>query len=508
MYEVERAVWGEDLVGHPDESAHFTTGVMMKDFLSTPSAWTHPIDFASNFYTHYPKVLIGHWPPVFYVVEAAWFTVFGESIQAARALSLAFLALLLIGVGAWVAADTNWILAIGAVASLAMVPVVQVCGAWVLADGLVAVLCLAAMFSWARFIELGRRQDALCFSALAALAILTKGNAWVLLMAAFAAPALAGAWNLYRRPQFWLSLLMTTCLSAPFYLIAQKLQSSYPLENLVMGAEVSVLWGRSKLLLGIMSAVPPLFWGLMLLGAAGAWRVQRRGRWAVCVTFCLSTVIFLVVSGLSFEDRVLLPMLALAVPLAVGGLVLLFRSPLWVSAVALIPICILVSQSSGNKFTPHLRNGYRDVDAALPPSPSGVAVLVASDAIGEGALLVDHLSRDPLRKDFVIRGTKLLSQQNANGQGYREIYSDDAALLADLRRVPVRYVAIDGWSRRLGTLRLQRVAQANFTLIYTRDIGGRPTLVYEDPAALGRRVERLRFTLGPWHGNRVMEYKP
>ena len=35
--------------GHPDEAAHYVTGLMVRDFIATPRAWTHPKAFADDF---------------------------------------------------------------------------------------------------------------------------------------------------------------------------------------------------------------------------------------------------------------------------------------------------------------------------------------------------------------------------------------------------------------------------------------------------------------------------
>ena len=32
--------------------------------------------FAKDYYEHYPKVALGHWPPMFYVIQSAWTLVF------------------------------------------------------------------------------------------------------------------------------------------------------------------------------------------------------------------------------------------------------------------------------------------------------------------------------------------------------------------------------------------------------------------------------------------------
>src|ERR1700730_1585230 len=67
-----------EFAGYPDEGAHYVTGLMVHDYIVR-----HHFDsfqaFAENYYLHYPKVAIGHWPPFFYVVEAAWMLVFPVS---------------------------------------------------------------------------------------------------------------------------------------------------------------------------------------------------------------------------------------------------------------------------------------------------------------------------------------------------------------------------------------------------------------------------------------------
>ncbi len=57
--------------GHPDEAAHFITGLMVRDYvLNWPPR--QPVVWAQQYYVHYPKVAFGHWPPLFHLMEAAW----------------------------------------------------------------------------------------------------------------------------------------------------------------------------------------------------------------------------------------------------------------------------------------------------------------------------------------------------------------------------------------------------------------------------------------------------
>ena len=63
---------------HPDEAAHFTTGVMTHDYLKNELG-SSPLRFAKEFYVRYPKIAFGHFPPTFYVIQAGWYLLFGVS---------------------------------------------------------------------------------------------------------------------------------------------------------------------------------------------------------------------------------------------------------------------------------------------------------------------------------------------------------------------------------------------------------------------------------------------
>src|SRR5688500_17364628 len=78
--------------GHPDEPAHYVTGLMIHDYIAAgfPSP---PLRFAEDYYNHYPKVALGNWPPVFYVLQAGWALIFSPA-KASILLLMAVLAAL------------------------------------------------------------------------------------------------------------------------------------------------------------------------------------------------------------------------------------------------------------------------------------------------------------------------------------------------------------------------------------------------------------------------------
>src|SRR5687768_1549891 len=54
--------------GYPDEPAHYVTGLLIRDYIAQGLPQP-PMAFAKNYYLHYPKVALGHWPPLFYMAE-------------------------------------------------------------------------------------------------------------------------------------------------------------------------------------------------------------------------------------------------------------------------------------------------------------------------------------------------------------------------------------------------------------------------------------------------------
>ena len=70
--------WKAEFDGYPDESGQFVTGRMIWEYLSALPR-ENPISWAGQFYLHYPRVGLGHWPPGYHLAEAFWSLIFGSS---------------------------------------------------------------------------------------------------------------------------------------------------------------------------------------------------------------------------------------------------------------------------------------------------------------------------------------------------------------------------------------------------------------------------------------------
>ena len=71
-YQVANRSFESEFGRYFDEAAHFVTGLMVHDFIAGMD-WSSPVEYAENYYLHYPKVALGHWPPAFYLLQAMWF---------------------------------------------------------------------------------------------------------------------------------------------------------------------------------------------------------------------------------------------------------------------------------------------------------------------------------------------------------------------------------------------------------------------------------------------------
>jgi 4-amino-4-deoxy-L-arabinose transferase-like glycosyltransferase len=140
----------------------------------------NPLRFAENYYVHYPKVAIGHWPPLFYCAEAIWTLVFGASRATLLLLILLLDALLVLCVYR-VARDCA-----GAIpaflAGLVMIgpPFLRKAAFTVEPDMMLALLAFLATMVCGRRLEAKRPALSLFFILLCAACVLTHGRGIVI----------------------------------------------------------------------------------------------------------------------------------------------------------------------------------------------------------------------------------------------------------------------------------------------------------------------------------------
>lgn len=445
-------VYRSELGGHPDEAAHYVTGLMIRDYLAARCPGS-PLAFAENYYRHYPKIGLGVWPPFFYLLQAAATLPFGGTpgvvlaLVAAAAAAAATLVYLAVRPAAGEPA--------AAMAGLALValPACQEAYGMVMAESVSALLMFGATLLFGRFLEGGKARDSLGFGLLAALAILTKGTGLALAMVPPLALLVAGRWEVLRRRSLWGAALIVVVLAGPWTWKFRALGHGgwvAPHPTWAFTAE-AVRYYAAKLVAG--AGFAPL--ALAGCGVALMLVRQRRleGRWAACAALPVAICLFQAILPVGLEARHLVPALPPVIALAfvgavrLGELVWPTRPPGSAPGLGgrVFAACLLGAVLATQFRVVEKRFGgfAAPVAAILGAADAGGEILVSSDARGEGMFIAELATRDRRPGRTVQRASKFLAASTWSGAGYSAHFTDPAAVVNYLNASRVRQVVID-----------------------------------------------------------------
>jgi hypothetical protein len=434
-----------------DEPAHYVTGLMVRDYAAS-LARESPMAYAQDYYRHYPKIAFGHWPPVFYLAQAAWTLPFGAS-RASVMLLLAFLsALLALSVHRVVAKELGTLAGAAAGVLLLSLPLVQEFGAAVMADLPQALLSFAAALALGRYVDRPDWKWSLAFGVLAALAMLNKGTGVALAALPPVCLLLTLRFGLLLRPSLWLSLLVVLATAGPWYWLAPNAmhQSAVPLNFLVAGPEwtprIRVDW------------LERIGWILVPFAAVGlvvkivAPLVRRRGvsgTWAAAAALVLSVVGFRVLSPVTADARHALPAVPAVVLFTAAGIAWLLGriGPAGASWKAPAVGVALAAVCAGNVRGVPVKesHGFSELAAFLlgRESLADSVLLVSSDALGEGMFIAEIAMREKRPGHVVLRASKALAESGWMGEGYNSRFDTPEQLMEYLESVPVGLVVLD-----------------------------------------------------------------
>ena len=445
-----------ELGAHRDEPAHYVTGLLVQDYI-TQHATISPLQFTKQFYAHYPKVALGHWPPFFYLLQAAWSLLFSSSV--ASVLVLVGLISALCGSLLGFLVMRSQTLAAGLMAGLLFVanPVVARVTCEVMADGLLALLMLAATLAFVLYLnaEQYAARYSLLFGLLTTLAFLTKGSAIALVFVPAVVLSMTNKWDVLKKSSFWLAPVLVLLLCGPWYWLARNMAAgtwTHPSPRFVYTAHALHFYFYA-----LRIAIGPMGLALAAIGLLHSLSIQRRpaephttsaiGLFALLAG--VAAVALIVPVGL--EPRFIIPALPPLVFFAADGASwvagrvgqYLPRLQPYRTAVCVILLGLALFFSFNTIHKEYA--GLGDVaDAILgSSSPDYPSVLIASDANGEGMFVSDMASRRRESDSVVIRGTKILSDSNWQGTDYRSFDTTPHEIVDRLDALPVAYVVTD-----------------------------------------------------------------
>ena len=425
------ATFGQDACGH------YISGAMIHDYL-VAGRLGNPTHFLVHYQEHYPLVGIGHWPPLYYGIEALWMLLFSSSQTAVLLLSAAVAAataiLLCLSVGRRQGIMPGVFVGLMYLAS----PLTQSETGTLMLDGPVTLACLSAMLFYANFMDTGRLRELALFGLIAAAGLLIKGNAGSLVLLPVFALLIGRRFDMPLKPAFWVPVLIVAVLAGPWYYLTWGLTAQGFRDSLGLNYASHAAFANATFLL---HSVGPVIFILALValvrvcgrfggGDAGA----RPSNLKVCAASLLIAVfVFLLVVPSAIAARYVLagvpPILILAAIEAghwsawisrrhPGGK---FRTAAaWrmsIFAILIISFIIFAMQ------IPKLRDeGFAAAAQQIwriGPLENPV-VLVAADANAEFAVIAGLAMQDKSRPSiFAVRGSRLLGGGGYNNSDYQ-----------------------------------------------------------------------------------------
>jgi hypothetical protein len=427
------------------------TSLMARDFVAGLD-FRHPWQFAQQYYYHYPRVAIGYEPPVFHGALGIWFLIFGASrgaaimfiaiVAATTATIIYFTGKRLIGRWAGVLAAALFIAS----------PLVQESSAQVMTEHLVTLGMLASTLCFAWFARTGQISDGLAFGTVAAVAILTHGNAWALCLVPGITLALTNRWYLLRQAGLWLAVVPVLVTCVPWYVFIFSVRKGLWLGN------VASFW---------IEAVPAFTWvvylrvGLpvLIFALIGVWgtiiRVNARAEvtpeWAALAGLAIATFILHCVVPVGTEDRYVVPLVPSVVLFSAAGVneiaYRLGARPGIGVVRAGLALTLLAAFCVENFALPRsLRNGgYEALVQGVVARVSKVPQvwLISSDSGGEGSLVAAVALEETRPDSYVLRAMTILGGGDMFWHNMQDRFDTPKKLATLLDDIPVTIIVID-----------------------------------------------------------------
>lgn len=309
--------------GHPDEAAHYVTGLMVRDYIAAFQP-VSPMRFAENYYLHYPKVALGHWPPFFYVVQSAWTLLFSPSRVSVLLLMALLTTLLAVTVHLAIRSEFGPKAGIAVGLLLLALPLTQIYRKMIMAEILVALLNFCAVLCFGRFLNSEKWGDAGAFGICAGLAILTKGNGLVLAFVPPLALLFSRRFHLLARPAFWCPAVIVLVFCSPVHwltmdLIRNTWQEQAPSLTFTIAAIPYYSYHLAKVG-GIGFSLLAAIGFVARIIRPGQGRRGVDGKWAAAGALLLSVWGFHFVVPVSLEARHLIPVVPALLMFLVAGI--------------------------------------------------------------------------------------------------------------------------------------------------------------------------------------------
>jgi hypothetical protein len=435
-----------ELGGYPDEAAHYVTSLMFHQYL-TEGNFQNPVHFAENYYLHYPKVAIGHWPPAYYVLTSAWMLPFGTSIKAVLILQAVLAALVGLLLYKSLAQDLGAPIATLVSVFWITLPVTQNSYTLVMSELLLTATSLLAAMSFASFLQSKQNRSVYLWGFWTFVSVMTKGSGF----AVFAIPAFAFLWRenrwILKNRRMWGTVALCAAMILPWQLWTSRMvangMDTRGVSGAIVGqavASVQQFVPNLGFLLATLSGLGVL---VFLLGKARSVTPQY---WICQLGLIVGTYVLHIVSPNGIEPRRVL----MAIPslLAFSGLGLLFVTDLVAKSRPfrlVVPVAALVIYLvSMGQMISKPDWGWRAVLASnISRYNADTPILIAGGTYAENIAISEIAQLLPRPKEYLIRSTKLLAESDWSGTEYKPRVSRLDGVEDALDNIPINVIALE-----------------------------------------------------------------
>ncbi len=388
--------------GAADEAAHAVTSLLIRDYIGLwppPS----PMPWAVQYYVHYPKVALGHWPPGYFTAQALWWVVFpiGRAsamwFNAATALAAALLFFRLAR-----RLTSRWI-ALAAGVALLLTPVVQRSVGQTMSELVCLLFGLLALTALAAFLECPdtRRAAAAGFAVAASMAV--KGTGLALAPGLLIAALAGQVWRRWSIPFFRIAAVaLAAAVPVVVWYLATGTQGRVSLQRWG-GMTTAIPWRID--LLAYMTG--PGFALLAVVGAVVAFARRQPVALAAASSLAGIVVTSYFVRAMR-EDRHFVFAVAMILLLAIVACSWLAERSRWLAGLAAAAALALFPY----QFYRQHPLGFADV-AARVRLPERMLVSAASGWT-EGCWIAVVAMREQRPASTILRATKLLAESSWN----------------------------------------------------------------------------------------------
>ena len=438
---------------HPDEAAHYVTGVMLRDYVAG-GHFAAPRAFVEQYYAHYPKVALFMWPPLFHATESIWYLIFNPSRTSALLLEALLTSLLATSIYWLVRRQYPATAALASGAAFVLLPLVQISTKMMMADGLVALFAFWAAIAMIRYLESERTRDAIWFGVFTALAMATKPNGLALALLPPIAILITRRFYLLKRPGLYYAAGIALIFGLPWDLISYKLLAP----SIGPGGAVSLMQRLQPVLYYGHMLAKAFGWALLpfcLIGIAvflfRLWRGDRTD-FTLAVALALLVSVWIFHSAISvLEARYMLSAMPAMILFTVAGFDWVVRriptpslSLGTRSAVLGTIMCALViAQSFAIVRQPHLGLDEAAQYLLANKNYSGAGFLIVADAAGEGGFVSEVVMHDDRPDHYVLRSSKVLTSSTWVDTHFQFLYPTIEELRKFLDHAPISAVLLD-----------------------------------------------------------------